>query len=122
MTDYISRLFTLAEAEDVWTDDGTASDDAAEAQWAREKRVTTMLTSIAAKMSLSLSDHGRPVLYTEEDREAQIDCYDGFTLEQLVAFSDIATEIVVTSSASHRDVTTLRMKINPGFEDATLTG
>lgn len=121
MPDYISSLFTLAEAEDLWSDNDSASDDAAEAQWAREKRVTAMLTSIASKMGLSLSDHGRPVLYGEEDREAQIDCYDGFTLEQLVAFSDIATEIVVTGSASHRDITSLRMKINPGFEDSTLT-
>lgn len=119
MTDYISSLFTLAEAEDLWSED-TTSDDLAEAQWAREKRVTEMLTEIARKMDLSLHE-GRAIIYTEEDREAQIDVYEGVTLAQLNAFADIATEIFVAASASHRDVTSLRMKINPGFEDATLS-
>ncbi len=122
MTDYISSLFTLAEAEDLWTvDDDTAEEDESEAQWAREKRVTAMLTEIARRMSLDLHSEGRAVLYTEEDREAQINVFDGVTLEQLTAFGDIATGITVSASSSYRDVTSIRMTINPGLEDATLS-
>lgn len=120
MSDYISSLFALTESEDVWSDDASHEDDLAEAQWAREKRVTTLLHTVVQRMGLDLREGSNPVLYSEDDREATIDIFDSITLEQIAAFGDIASGIKVGSSG-HQDVVRITMTINAGVEDATIS-
>lgn len=120
MTSYIDNLLTLIETTQEEQD--RLSDAAAEEQQGRHTKMIAILKAAATKIGLDIAEHNYSIGYDEDDnREAHIDVYNGVTMEQLYALTDLADSVKVDDCPSHIDVIRLTMRMKPGMEDAMIS-